>query len=232
MKKFGSIILSLVLFLSLGTTTFASGTVDNSYDPEIEAALALIESTNLEIEHKIQVAVEKSDKLQQNYLLQMRILEEGKKILPLLKQKEKISSAIEREKNPQKLESLKLALHDIMNNLVSEKKIIDAKMDVVEQEITEITAEYWVPLTDEQKKATKMTADMSMNDYLTARYIRQLERIIDDVYTKTLEMSKNTIAEVAKVGIIAECSWKQVRFADRWIWIDPVRVVRFTKTRY
>ena len=60
---------------------------------------------------------------------------------------------------------------------------------------------------------------------LTNTYNEQLDKIIAEVYDVTLQTSNDAIAEAAEYGIEAECSWVLVEFADRSVWIDPIRVV-------
>lgn len=60
---------------------------------------------------------------------------------------------------------------------------------------------------------------------ITNTYNEQLDKIITEVYDVTLQTSKDTIAEAAEYGIVAECSWVLVEFADRSVWIDPIKVV-------
>jgi len=60
---------------------------------------------------------------------------------------------------------------------------------------------------------------------LTNTYNEQLDKIIKEVYDVTLQTSNDAIAEAAGYGIEAECSWVLVKFADRSVWIDPIRVV-------
>lgn len=64
-------------------------------------------------------------------------------------------------------------------------------------------------------------------DQRTAQFDQEVDEIISYVFDITLQMTQDTIDEVAEYGVIAECYWKYVRFADRWAWIDPVRVVNF-----
>ena len=59
----------------------------------------------------------------------------------------------------------------------------------------------------------------------TAQFDQEVDAIITYVFDITLQMTQDTIDEVAEYGVVAECFWKYVRFADRWAWIDPVRVV-------
>ncbi|NLP49824.1 hypothetical protein [Bacillus sp. RO1] len=61
----------------------------------------------------------------------------------------------------------------------------------------------------------------------TAQFDQEVDAIISYVFDITLQMTQETIDEVAEYGVVAECFWKYVRFADRWAWIDPVRVVNF-----
>jgi hypothetical protein len=60
---------------------------------------------------------------------------------------------------------------------------------------------------------------------LTNTYNEQLDKIITEVYDVTLQTSNDAIAEAAEYGIEAECSWVLVEFADRSVWIDPIKVV-------
>ncbi|TYS67498.1 hypothetical protein FZC76_13005 [Sutcliffiella horikoshii] len=59
----------------------------------------------------------------------------------------------------------------------------------------------------------------------TTQFDQEVDAIISYVFDITLQMTQDTIDEVAEYGVVAECFWKYVRFADRWAWIDPVRVV-------
>lgn len=68
-----------------------------------------------------------------------------------------------------------------------------------------------------------------MYNKLTQKYNEKLDKIISDVYEETLKMSQKTITKAAEYGVEAECSWVEVRFADRKVWIDPVRVVGLKK---
>lgn len=60
---------------------------------------------------------------------------------------------------------------------------------------------------------------------LTNTYNEQLDKIITEVYDVTLQTSNDAIAEAAEYGIEAECSWVLVEFADRSVWIDPIKIV-------
>ncbi|WP_404448544.1 hypothetical protein LG307_04530 [Sutcliffiella horikoshii] len=61
----------------------------------------------------------------------------------------------------------------------------------------------------------------------TAQFDQEVDAIITYVFDITLQMTQDTIDEVAEYGVVAECFWKYVRFADRWAWIDPVRLVGY-----
>ncbi|WP_059171714.1 hypothetical protein [Bacillus sp. FJAT-27445] len=72
----------------------------------------------------------------------------------------------------------------------------------------------------------KIEGNTAMQEKLTKKYNEKLDKIIADVYEETLKMSQKAITKAAEYGVIAECSWVLVRFADREVWIDPVRVVK------
>ncbi|WP_409272690.1 hypothetical protein V1499_22330 [Neobacillus sp. SCS-31] len=139
LQKVLSIFFTAVLILGLGSPAFANE------EKDVAKAVSLIEKTNIEIYEKVEKAVEKADKLQAQYLVDIGKLQEG-------------------------------------NTETHEK--------------------------------------------LTQKYNEKLDKIISDIYKETLKMSDKTIAKAAEYGVIAECSWVLVRFADREVWIDPVRVVK------
>jgi F0F1-type ATP synthase membrane subunit b/b' len=62
-------------------------------------------------------------------------------------------------------------------------------------------------------------------DQLTTKYNEELDKIIDSVYDETLKISTETITKAEEFGIIGVCSWVLVEFADRSVWIDPIKVV-------
>ncbi|WP_053368505.1 hypothetical protein [Bacillus sp. FJAT-27245] len=139
LKKVLSILFTAILVLGLGSPAFANE------DKDVAKALSLIEKTNQEISEKVDKAVIKADKLQAEYLEEMRKIGES-------------------------------------NNELREK--------------------------------------------LANKYNEQLDKIIADVYEETLKMSGKTIAKAAEYGVIAECDWVEVRFADRYVLIDPLRIVK------
>ncbi|WP_371017922.1 hypothetical protein [Pseudalkalibacillus sp. JSM 102089] len=60
---------------------------------------------------------------------------------------------------------------------------------------------------------------------LTSKYNQELDKLIDNLIDKTNKMTADMIAEAAKEGIQAECSWVYVQIGDRWVWVDPIQVV-------
>ncbi|OZM56656.1 hypothetical protein CIB95_10550 [Lottiidibacillus patelloidae] len=79
-------------------------------------------------------------------------------------------------------------------------------------------------LQQEYLEAIK-TANESEIEELTAKYENELTKIIEGVFYETLKMSTKTIGEAYDLGVLAECSWKLVRFADREVLIDPITVI-------
>jgi Skp family chaperone for outer membrane proteins len=113
---------------------------------------------------------------------------------------------------------------------------IDEKIAKAVAEADKLYAEY---LNDIKKlkegdrvvsELTKVKNDKQEKyDELTQNFNEKLDKIIENVYNETLAMSAKTIEKAAQSGVIAECSWTLVRFANRWVWIDPVRVVKVPK---
>ncbi|NMH69379.1 hypothetical protein HF072_11390 [Bacillus sp. RO3] len=125
----------------------------------------------------------------------------------------------------------------VVRGLEEGKEIQNLKKDKEE-------AEKELKLSSDEKKVSKLKDKVSQLDAkitkklkersdklekITAEYNEELDDIIHKVYEETLEMSQEMIEEAKEEGVMAECSWKHVRFADRWVWIDPIRVVGFYK---
>lgn len=109
---------------------------------------------------------------------------------------------------------------------------IDRIIDEGVQEADELQADYLSSLQKIEELQASIehgendAANLTrVSERLTANYDKELDEIITRVYDETLALSQETIAKAAEKGVIAECSWKLVRFADRYEWIDPIRVV-------
>lgn len=76
--------------------------------------------------------------------------------------------------------------------------------------------------TSDDKQVAKLNEEKSK---LTTKYNEKLDAIIESVYEETLQLSNETLKAAAEYGVIAECIWVLVEFADRSVWIDPLRVV-------
>ncbi|MGD7045748.1 hypothetical protein [Jeotgalibacillus proteolyticus] len=172
---------ALIVFFAFGATD-ASAAQNDDY----EKALELIEKTNVEIDEKIDAAVEKADGLQSAYLSEL----ESKK-----------------EEEQRKVEELEEEKAEKLGELADDKKAAEerAKFD--------------------EKIQTERDNFSTLYITLEEKYNHELDVVIDDVFNETLKMSTDTIALVKEMGVEAECSWKLVRFADRMVWIDPIRIV-------
>ncbi|MGD6830964.1 hypothetical protein ACQCT5_02285 [Sutcliffiella halmapala] len=84
-------------------------------------------------------------------------------------------------------------------------------------------------LEEDEKLENDLAKRTELKEKIEAKYEKKLDKIIAKVYDETLEMSALTIQKAADLGVEAECSWVLVRFADRYVWIDPVRVVGLKK---
>lgn len=228
MKKIVSILFSAALFLGVVSPALAAK------DEDVQKALEMIEKTNKEIDKKIEKAVKKADELQVEYLTEVRKIEEGDKVFKLKEEKEKalkeLEKATKEEKKEKKLEE-KIA--KIEAQIAEQQAKIEEKINEIQLDIEELTAQ----IASGDKNAEKLNKKLSkLEEKLdkrqekllekTERYTKELQKVIDNVYNETLEMSAEVIKKAADKGVIAECSWTLVRFADQWVWIDPVRVVK------
>lgn len=228
MKKILSILFTAALFLGMGSPALASSNEDK------QKALEVIEKTNREIDKKIEKAVKKADELQAEFLLDIQKIEEGDKVVKLKEEKDKALKELEKASNEEKKEKkLEEKIAKLEAQILEQQTKINDKIAEIELEIEEITLQ----LTSREKDTKKLDDKINkLKDKLdkrqekllekTERYTKELQKVIDNVYNETFEMSAEAIKKAAEKGIIAECSWTLVRFADQWVWIDPVRVVK------
>jgi pyruvate-formate lyase len=87
-------------------------------------------------------------------------------------------------------------------------------------ELSEINAK--LKITTDDKQVAKLNKEKAK---LTTKYNKELDKIIHSIYKETFKLSKETIKEAAKYGIIAECFLVPVKFAERTVMIDPIKVV-------
>lgn len=52
-----------------------------------------------------------------------------------------------------------------------------------------------------------------------------LDKLIADLDQKTRAMSAEGIQQAAELGVQAECEFKLVKIAHKWVWIDPIIIV-------
>ncbi|MEH7886378.1 hypothetical protein V7654_18925 [Bacillus sp. JJ1609] len=228
MKKLMSIVFSVALILGIASTASAEENRD------VQRALELIEKTNMEIEKKIAKGVEEADEIRVDYLEDVRKIEEGKEIRKINEEKEIVLSELAKVENDEKKkEKLNEKLAKLEIKLVEETERLNAKLLKISQELDELTALLLSAEGKDEKKIRekiskleeKMNKREEMHQARTEKYVEDLDKVIGKVYDETLEMSNETIKKVAEYGVTAECSWQLVRFGDKEVWIDPVRVV-------
>lgn len=228
MKKVISIFITLLLFLSLSMTTFAAEGYDYQKGTEI------IEKANLEIDEKIEKAVNEANKLQAQYLAEIREIEEGKESVKLQDEWAKANNELaEARKSGKDIEKYTDRIEQIEVALAFHEKRINDKITQLEKDIAEFNSSLE---TADGKNLEKLEGKVEkLNDKLiaktekaeekTARYTEKLDEVIEKVFNETLKMSEEAIAKAAKEGVIAECSWKLVQFGHKSVWIDPIRIV-------
>lgn len=228
MKRVLVVLFSLLLLIGVGTPTYAAS------DKDISAALELITKTNKDIDGKIERAVKKADELQASYLIDIRKIEEGDTVVTLKNDREKVLADLTAAKNDSDKNKLTQKLNDINEKLAIEQAKIESKINALQKDIDDATSQ--LVSTEEkdtkkleekiQKLSKKLLEKETKAVERTLRYTGDLDKVITDVYNETMKMSIDTIKKAADKGVIAECEWKLVRFADRWEWIDPIRVVK------
>lgn len=228
MKKLTSVILMLALMLGMGTTSFAAE--DHNYQKGIE----IIEKANLEIDEEIEKAVEKADKLQADYLLEVRKIEEGKEVVKLQDELAKTNDEMAKAaKSGKEIEKYADRLQQIEAELAMHQKRINDKINQLQLEIDGFNATLETADGKDLKKLEekieklngKLAAKTEKAEEKTERYTKELDKVIEKIFNDTLGMSEDAIEKAAKEGVIAECSWKLVQFGHKSVWIDPIRIV-------
>lgn len=231
-KTIVSLVFMGLLINVVGLPAFASQSANTT------KAIELIEKTNQDIDYKIDQAVKKADKLQAEFIQELRVIEEGKELVKLNTEQNKVILELEEaskaEKNDaKKIDKLIEKKAKIEDKIMEEREKINARLQDIQVDMNELTVSL---LTAEgkdkkglQEKLHKLEEKLTKKDQMYQeemnKYTKDLDKVITDVFDETLEMSSKTIGKAADLGVEAECSWKLVRFADKWVWIDPIKVV-------
>lgn len=228
MKKIFVLLLTLSMFLGLSTSVFASDNGDKDYLEGIE----IIEKANVKIDEEIEDAVKKANKLSAEYIEDIRG-KKGTEIIKLNRERLQLTQAIESGlNNEKKLEKMKKEVVEINEKIAKLSREMRDDVRNAQQDIDAFVyfLENEDELTDEaliaaiEKLSAKLSAE---SDYrgATNKYIKDLNKVINECFDETLEMSNKAIAKAKEKGVIAECSWKLIRFGHKKVWIDPIRII-------
>ncbi|MBH0231309.1 hypothetical protein [Halobacillus yeomjeoni] len=223
-----------ILLLLVGLVFGMAAPVAANVDEDRAKALKEIEETNVEINEKIQKAVDKSNELKADYLKKVREIREENEIYQLrdalAETNKKIDTGSKKSDQMDRLKEKSLSLQAKLDEKMGELNYDFLQM---EAQVDEVTSALLVADEEERKNlhvkivslsaSLNETAKMELEE--TLEYTEDLEKVIQDVYDETLKMSNETIEKAAEKGVHAEQSWRWVQFGDRWVWIDPVRVI-------
>jgi len=100
-----------------------------------------------------------------------------------------------------------------LRNTEDEKKKakINQKLDKISSEIA--------------NAVEKLSKESTYFSERTVQYQSELDTLINVLDVLTRQMTADTIAEAAELGVTAECSWKYVKIGHKWVWIDPIKVI-------
>jgi DNA transposition AAA+ family ATPase len=229
LKKILSITLALSLFFLICSSAYAA-----EKNSEIDKINELIAKTNTKINEKIEKAVEAADELQARYLEDIRKLEEENGIGKLMVEKENAERVLNTPNlDQERYIEVKKLLTTIEEKMIDEKNRFEDHIKLVENEVEQITSilvsaervySYNASHNNVQEQIKEALISQRYEE-LTVRYVEKLDQIIMKVYNETYDMATRVIEKAAGVGITLERSWVLVRFADRYEWIDPIRVV-------
>ncbi|TKD70449.1 hypothetical protein [Pseudalkalibacillus hwajinpoensis] len=103
---------------------------------------------------------------------------------------------------------------DLLAKLSHETAKLDAKVEEARQD-----GESEEELAELENEVKTKKAE------LTSKYNEELDKLIGDLIERTNKMTADMIEEAAEEGIEAECSWVYVQIADRWVWVDPIKII-------
>lgn len=228
MKQLFAAVLATVLLFGVGTSALA----EENYD--YEKGYQIIEKANDRIDRKINQAVEKADKLQEGYLLELRRIEEGKEAVKLQEElkiaREELTKAThagtDTKSHIDKITQLE-------SSLALQESLINEKIMELEQDIADFTDSLEPGKNQDsthlngkiERLKKQLLSKTEKAQEKTERYLEELDKIIEKVYNETLQMSEKAIEKAADYGVLAECSWRLVQFAHQQVWIDPIRII-------
>jgi hypothetical protein len=237
MRKLLSVFLSASLLFGIGTSVSAE--VETNSD--LIKVQQMISKTNDKIEKEIKKGVDAAEKLREEYLSDIRKLEEKDNEKNLEREKINPATILENasleETKYVEIQELLAALDE---EIMIEQQILEitlAKTNIGTNEINQTSLQsdggnisYSLEQTEEllqqqieeilnEKKLPEMYHD------LTAKYYEKLIKIILNVFVQTQKLSEHTIDKVEELGFDAVCYWKLVHFADLKVYIDPISVV-------
>ncbi|TWT25229.1 hypothetical protein [Planomicrobium sp. CPCC 101110] len=228
MKKIVSIVLVMSLFLGFSTNVFAA-----AGDRQYEQGVQIIENANIAIDAKIALAVEQADGLQSDYLSKIRSIEQSE-IFKLEQEKESLKAAVQ-SGSYSKADVIEMnkKIAELEEKIAVIAKKTEINVTAIQQDIEAFMSLVGtgtdVSNQDLYAAIESLTAKLNSksNKYVAATnvYVKQLDVVIKDCYDVTLLMSNDAIEKAGKKGVLAECSWKLVRFGHQWVWIDPIRIV-------
>jgi hypothetical protein len=221
MKKILALIITTALTLSLGTGVFA-GSNDAKKDKEYQNALQLIKETNQKIDDKINKGIARADQLYAEYFEAVQVLQQKQGTTTI----NTLTTVQEDETYKAKIQALLLDVEEQLS-AVNNGDSTD-HLSVVEDEILEITSllvanEPVTTISDSGRISEDHPIYKEYED-LTRKYVKKLDKIIENVYDQTKKMSERTVEKVSNV-IEAVCVMKEYRFGHLFVWIDPIHVV-------
>ncbi|MNB72400.1 hypothetical protein D3C81_134540 [compost metagenome] len=222
--------LMLVLFLISGSV-FASP-VPSSTTEDQQKALQIIEQANTQIETKIENAVAAADILQQNYLQDIKAIEESQAANQLNDKLDDLNVKLDKEKNASQKAQIAAEAAEVQNKLDQENASIAADIKEIKAASDEVVAQMFNAQgsgsSQVQASVNELNQTASALDSLiaarTKQYTTELDKLITDLYNETLQIADDAIAQAAELGVIADHFWKLVKIADREVWIDPLVV--------
>ncbi|MCA1030751.1 hypothetical protein LCL95_06945 [Bacillus timonensis] len=231
-KILSSIFMTIVFFCAVSPHAFAGG---NWTLQEVEKEA---EDTNIKIENEIAKAVKEANKMHKELKKDLRKIELGKKVYKLLKEKEKVEWKLTEENDEKKRVKLEEKLAEIEAEIREEEYKIESDLAEIELDIAALEEVLFslnaekdqVKISEKiEKRMEKLNEKSRKHKEKLLEFSIELNELIQDLRNKTDEMSLKMRTEALEHGYLVECTWQEVELAGEKVWIDPLRVIGFSR---
>ncbi|MBK5242209.1 hypothetical protein [Clostridium sp.] len=198
-----------------------------------------VDKTNIQINQKIGTAVEDVQDATDKYLEVLDGLVKGKEVAKIERELGKLQCDLNMtQSGTEKHVKILKDIDKAKEKIEIEQEKYESKYLAKEAEIEELQSQI-KSLTIDSKdyKKTEENLRKTLVKYNDAndknseeiqslgnKYIADIDKIILDLLNKTNEMSAKMVNSAAKEGVKVNCDWVSVKFGNRYVLVDPLRI--------